>query len=113
MLTDVILESLTMKRLDAVQIAEIREIFTLLDKNKASLVSFFEYCSLPRAPNMNQTKTEVHENLHEVDPNDIASFDQTSLISLIARHPKPIGTLDSKHLHLTKTEDDCQKRLLT
>ena len=44
---------------------------------------------------MNPTQSEVKEKEHEVDPNDTGSFDQMNLISLIARHPKPIDTLDS------------------
>ena len=44
---------------------------------------------------MNPTQAEVKEKEHEVDPNDTGSFDQMSLISLIARNPKQVDTLDS------------------
>ena len=78
-----------------VQIAEIREIFTLFDKNSDGYVNTSELGTILRALNMNPTQSEVKEKEHEVDPNDTGSFDQMNLISLIARHPKPIDTLDS------------------
>ena len=43
---------------------------------------------------MNPTQVEVKEMEKDVDPNDTGSFDQISLISLIARRPKQIDDLE-------------------
>ena len=43
---------------------------------------------------MNPTLAEVKEMERDVDPNDTGSFDQMNLISLIARRPKPVETLE-------------------
>ena len=74
--------------LEAVQLAEIREIFSLFDKNSDGYVSTSEIGTVVRALNMNPTQAEVKEMEQEVDPNNTGSFDQISLISLVARRPK-------------------------
>ena len=81
--------------MDDVQIAEIREIFTLFDKNSDGYVNTSELGTILRALNMNPTQTECKEKEGEVDPNDTGSFDQMNLISLIARHPKQLDTIEN------------------
>ena len=81
--------------MDDVQIAEIREIFTLFDKNSDGYVNTSELGTILRALNMNPTQTECKEKEGEVDPNDTGSFDQMNLISLIARHPKQLDSIEN------------------
>ena len=57
------------------QIAEIREIFTLFDKNSDGYVNTNELGTILRALNMNPTQAEVKQKEAEVDPNDTGSFD--------------------------------------
>ena len=82
------------EQLNEIQIAEIREIFTLFDKNSDGYVNTNELGNILRALNMNPTQAEVKEMERDVDPNDTGSFDQMNLISLIARRPKPVETLE-------------------
>ena len=81
-------------QLDEVQIAQIREIFTLFDKNSDGYVNTNELGTIIRGLNMNPTEAEVAEMKKDVDPNDSGSFDQMSLISLIARKNKSNETLE-------------------
>ena len=71
--------------LNEVQIAEIREIFTLFDKNSDGYVNTNELGTIVRGLYLNPSEAEVVEWMREVDPNNTGSFDQNSLISLIAR----------------------------
>ncbi|TNV75241.1 hypothetical protein FGO68_gene2484 [Halteria grandinella] len=80
--------------LNEVQIAEIREIFTLFDKNSDGYVNTSELGTMVRGLNFNSSDAEVNEMIKEVDPNGIGQFDQNSLISLIARRPKVNETLE-------------------
>ena len=82
------------EQLDEIQIAEIREIFTLFDKNSDGYVNTSELGTILRALNMNPTQAEVKEMEHDVDPNDTGSFDQMNLISLIARRPRQVENLE-------------------
>ena len=82
------------EQLNEIQIAEIREIFTLFDKNSDGYVNTNELGNILRALNMNPTQAEVKEMERDVDPNDTGSFDQMNLISLIARRPKAVETLE-------------------
>ena len=63
------------EQLNDVQIAEIREIFTLFDKNSDGYVNTSDLGMIIRALNMNPTQQEVKEMEHDVDPNDTGSFD--------------------------------------
>ena len=76
------------------QIAEIREIFTLFDKNSDNLVSTSELGTIVRGLNLNPSEAEVVDMMRDVDPNNSGSFDQNSLISLIARKGKATETLE-------------------
>ena len=83
------------EQLNEIQIAEIREIFTLFDKNSDGYVNTHELGYIIRALNMNPTQQEVKEMERDVDPNETGSFDQMNLISLIARRPKPLEDLET------------------
>ncbi|CDW87167.1 calmodulin [Stylonychia lemnae] len=80
--------------LNEVQIAEIREVFTLFDKNSDGYVNTNELGTIVRGLNLNPTEAEVVEMMRDVDPNNTGSFDQNSLISLIARKGKSNETLE-------------------
>ena len=80
--------------LNEVQIAEIREIFTLFDKNSDGYVNTSELSTIVRGLNLNPSETEVAEYMREVDGNNTGQFDQNSLISLIARKGKSQETLE-------------------
>ena len=71
-----------------IQIAEIREIFTLFDKNSDGYVNTNELGTIIRALGQNPSNADVKDMEKDVDPNDTGSFDQMNLISLIARRPK-------------------------
>ena len=80
--------------LNEVQIAEIREIFTLFDKNSDGYVNTSELGTIVRGLNLNPSESEVAEMMRDVDPNNTGQFDQNSLISLIARKGKSAETLE-------------------
>ena len=80
--------------MNEVQVAEIREIFTLFDKNSDGYVNTSELGNVIRALFMNPTQADVKLMEREVDPNETGSFDQISLISLIAKRPKPVEELE-------------------
>ena len=71
--------------LDEVQIAEIRELFTLLDKNSDGLVSTTQLGMILRGLRYNPSDNEVFELQKKIDPNNTTSFDQNSLISLVGK----------------------------
>jgi calmodulin len=79
--------------LNEVTIAEIREIFTLFDKNADGYVATTDLGTIIRGLNFNPTEREVADMQRDVDPNQTGSFDQNSLISLIARRPKQSDSL--------------------
>ena len=83
-----------LEQLTEVQIAEIREIFTLFDKNSDGYVNTTELGTILRALHMNPTQAEVKDMEKDLDPNETGSFDQMNLISLIARRPKTDQTLE-------------------
>ena len=83
-----------LEMLNEVQIAEIREIFTLFDKNSDGYVNTAELGTIVRGLNLNPSDAEVVEMIKEVDGSGIGQFDQNSLISLIARRPKVQETLE-------------------
>jgi len=61
--------------LNEVQIAEIREIFTLFDKNSDGYVNTAELGVMVRGLGLNPTEAEVVEMMRDVDPNNTGSFD--------------------------------------
>ena len=63
------------EQLNEIQIAEIREIFTLFDKNSDGYVYTNELGNIVRALNMNPTQIEVKEMEKDVDPQETGSFD--------------------------------------
>ena len=80
--------------LNEVQIAEIREIFTLFDKNSDGYVNTAELGTIVRGLNLNPSDGEVNDMVKEVDPQGVGQFDQNSLISLIARRPRVQETVE-------------------
>ena len=82
------------EQLTEIQIAEIREIFTLFDKNSDGYVNTSELGTMLRALGMNPTQAEVKDMEKELDGNDTGSFDQMGLIGLIARKPRQDQTLE-------------------
>jgi Ca2+-binding EF-hand superfamily protein len=61
--------------LNEVIIAEIREIFTLFDKDSDGLVDTAELGTIVRGLNLNPTEAEVSEMMREVDPDNKGKFD--------------------------------------
>jgi calmodulin len=61
--------------LNEVTIAEIREIFTLFDKNADGYVATTELGTIIRGLNFNPTEREVADMQRDVDPNQTGSFD--------------------------------------
>ena len=91
--------------LNEVVIAEIREIFTLFDKNADGYVATQELGTIVRGLGHNPSEREVADQQREVDPNQTGSFDQNALISLIARRPKHNETLQEMIEALTALTD--------
>ena len=69
-------------------LAEIREIFSLFDKDSDGYVSTSELGTIVRGLNFNPSVTEVDEMIKDVDPEGRGLFNQNSLCSLIARNPR-------------------------
>ncbi len=61
--------------LNEVQIAEIREIFTLFDKNSDGYVNTAELGTIVRGLNLNPSDQEINEMIKEVDSNGSGQFD--------------------------------------
>ena len=78
-----------------VDIVEIRELFSLFDKNSDGYVNTNELGAILRSLDFNPTEQQVTDYEKEVDPNDTGSFDQMNLISLIARNPKEQDTMEN------------------
>ena len=77
-----------------VMIAEIREIFSLFDKDADGFVQTSDLGTIVRGLNLNPSETEVAEMIRDVDPEGRGSFNQNALCSLIARRPKEEQTLE-------------------
>ena len=77
-----------------VMIAEIREIFSLFDKDADGFVQTSDLGTIVRGLNFNPSETEVAEMIRDVDPEGRGSFNQNALCSLIARRPKQEDTLE-------------------
>jgi calmodulin len=61
--------------LNEVQIAEIREIFTLFDKNSDGYVSTAELGTIVRGLNLNPSELEINDMIKDVDSNGSGQFD--------------------------------------
>ena len=77
-----------------VMIAEIREIFSLFDKDADGFVQTSDLGTIVRGLNFNPSETEVAEMIREVDPEGRGSFTQNNLCQLIAKRPKEQETLE-------------------
>ncbi|CAI2383392.1 unnamed protein product [Moneuplotes crassus] len=92
--------------LDEVQIAEIREIFTLLDKNSDGLVSTTQLGLILRGLRYHPSDAEIFELQKKIDPNNTTSFDQNSLISLVAKLELQNNTIDELVASLNSLNPD-------
>lgn len=79
--------------IDEYIIAEIREIFSLFDKDADGFVQTSDLGTMIRGLNFNPSETEVAEMVKEVDPEGRGSFNQNSLVSLIGSRRKPVESL--------------------
>ena len=77
-----------------IMLAEIREIFSLFDKDSDGYVSTSELGTIVRGLNFNPSVTEVEEMIRDVDPEGRGLFNQNALCSLIARRPKQEFTVE-------------------
>ena len=75
-------------------IAEVREIFTLFDKDADGYVSTSDLGTMIRGLNINPSQKEVEEMIRDVDPNSTGTFNQNALLSLMARRPKKENSLE-------------------
>ena len=75
-------------------IAEIREIFTLFDKDSDGFVNVEELGTMIRALYMNPTDAEVEALKKEIDQGNIGKFDQNSFMSTVAKRGKDPETMD-------------------
>ena len=89
-----------------VMIAEIREIFSLFDKDADGFVQTSDLGTIVRGLNFNPSETEVAEMIRDVDPEGRGSFNQNALCSLIARRPKQDDTLEDMVDALRLITDD-------
>ena len=80
--------------LNDVMIAEIREIFSLFDKDADGFVQTNDLGTIVRGLNFNPSETEVAEMVRDVDPEGRGSFNQNALCSLIARRNKQEDSLE-------------------
>ena len=98
-----------------VMIAEIREIFSLFDKDADGFVETSQLGTIIRGLNMNPSETEVAEMCKDVDPEGRGTFNQNALCSLIARRPKSDDTLEdmveSLKILCSESIDDKQLQL--
>lgn len=97
--------------LNELQIAEIREVFTLFDKNTDGLVNTQEIGMMVRALKINPTEQEVIDMMKDVDPNNTGSFDQNALISWVARHQQQAETLEEMIEALNYLDQDGNGKL--
>ena len=77
-----------------VMIAEIREIFTLFDKDADGYVATEDLGTIIRGLNMNPSQREVEEMVRDVDPTASGTFSLNQLHSLIAKRPRKDYTLE-------------------
>jgi len=75
-------------------ISEIREIFTLFDKDCDSFVSVDELGTMLRAMGMNPTDAEVDKLKKDIDPGNTNKFDQNSFMTVVAKRAKDTETFD-------------------
>jgi len=75
-------------------VSEIREIFTLFDKDCDGFVSVEELGTMVRALGMNPTDEEVDKLKKDIDPSGMSKFDQNSFMSTVAKRGKDVETID-------------------
>lgn len=76
------------------QIGEIREIFTLFDKDSDGMVGVNELGTMLRALNLNPTEEEVKSLKQEIDPTNAGKFDQNSFMTTVVKRGKDTDTLE-------------------
>lgn len=87
-------------------IAEIREIFSLFDKDADGFVQTNELGTIVRGLNFNPSETEVADMIKTVDPEGRGSFNQNALCALIATRPKEEVSLEDMIEALRLITDD-------
>ena len=75
-------------------ISEIREIFTLFDKDCDGFVSVEELGTMMRAMGANPSDAEVDKLKKDIDQGNTGKFDQNSFMSTVAKRPKDAETID-------------------
>ena len=76
------------------KIAEIREIFTLFDKDNDGFVRIEDLGIMIRATGANPSDAEVEKIKQEIDPENVGRFDQNTFMSTVAKRPKDTETID-------------------
>ena len=99
------------KQLTEVQIAEIREIFALFDKNSDGLVNTSELGTILRALAHNPTNEEVNTLMSRVDPEKGGTFNCPDLISLISNMDLKSDTLEDLVEALKVLDQDQDSKL--
>ncbi len=90
-------------------IAEIREIFTLFDKDSDGFVSVDELGTMVRALGANPTDAEVDKLKKDIDPTGTGKFDQNSFMSTVAKRGKDPETVDDLIEALTFISSEGEK----
>ena len=70
------------------QIAAIKEIFSLFDKDNDGIVDIQHLPMMVRGLNQYPTNAELETMRHECDPSSVGYFDFPEFLSLMARHTK-------------------------
>ena len=76
------------------KIAEIREIFTLFDKDNDGFVRIEDLGIMIRATGANPSDAEVDTLKGEIDPGNTGKFDQNSFMSTVAKRPADTETIE-------------------
>ena len=76
------------------QFAEIREIFSLFDKDCDGFVNIDELGTMLRSLNMNPTDSEVDQLKKDVDQAKLGKFDQNAFIAIALKRGKDHETVD-------------------
>ena len=75
-------------------ISEVREVFTLFDKDSDGFVNTDELGNLLRVNNMNPSNDEVEIRKVEIDPNKTGKFSFNDYLKIVANRGKDQETID-------------------
>ncbi|CAG9314709.1 unnamed protein product [Blepharisma stoltei] len=77
------------------QIAEIKETFSLFDKNGIGTISLDEMCIIVRALGQTPTENELEVMKNEADPDGTGRVDYPEFLSIFAKYQKePVSELE-------------------